>query len=232
MKGRDFDLRGNTSIKYRCLVLDHDDTVVKSTMDIHYPSFSETIKKLRPNINVPSYDEYVSYCFKPGFFELCKEILKFTKEEQEYQYEVWKRHTKEKAPDFYPGMAVTLKKYKDLKGIVCVVSHSESSLIKRDYKAHCGFIPELIFGWDVGDELRKPNPYPIIEIMKKLGLNNDEVLVLDDLKPGLDMARAANVDFACAGWSHTVPEIEKYMKDNSDFYFKTVTTFADFILEI
>ncbi|HOK48860.1 MAG TPA: hydrolase, partial [Sedimentibacter sp.] len=30
-------------MKYKCLVLDHDDTAVKSTPDIHYPSFVKAL---------------------------------------------------------------------------------------------------------------------------------------------------------------------------------------------
>ena len=33
-------------LKYPCLVLDHDDTVVRSTPTIHYPAFVETLKAL------------------------------------------------------------------------------------------------------------------------------------------------------------------------------------------
>ncbi len=44
--------------------------------------------------------------------------------------------------------------------------------------------------------------------------------MVDDLKPGLDMAKSCEVDFACAGWSHIVPDIIEYMSKNSDFYFK------------
>lgn len=61
-------------MKYRCLVLDHDDTVVKSTPDIHYPSFVEALKLLRPDMETLSLEEFVSYCFNPGFSELCKDI--------------------------------------------------------------------------------------------------------------------------------------------------------------
>jgi phosphoglycolate phosphatase-like HAD superfamily hydrolase len=32
------------------------------------------------------------------------------------------------------------------------------------------------------------------------------------------MARAAGVDFAAAGWSHQVAEIEKYMKAHASAY--------------
>ncbi len=41
---------GVNKMKYKCLVLDHDDTVVKSTPTIHYPSFIEAMKELRPQM--------------------------------------------------------------------------------------------------------------------------------------------------------------------------------------
>lgn len=221
---------GGSKLKYRCLILDHDDTVVKSTPDIHYPSFINALKTLRPNMSSLRLEEFVSYCFSPGFSELCKDILKFSKDEQEYQYNVWKSYTKEKLPDFYPGFPELIKEYKRLGGLICVVSHSESEQILRDYNINCGLSPDLIFGWELEECQRKPNPYPIIEIMKKFKLNSNEMLVVDDLKPGLDMARSCNVKFAAAGWSHMIPEIENYMKCNSDYYFSTVEIFKKFIL--
>ena len=217
-------------MKYRCLILDHDDTVVKSTPDIHYPSFISALKTLRPNMSSLSLEEFVSYCFSPGFSELCKDILKFNKDEQEYQYRIWKRYTKENSPDFYPGFPELIKEYKESGGLICVVSHSESEQILRDYNIHCGLSPDLIFGWELEEYQRKPNPYPIIEIMKKFNLNSNEMLVIDDLKPGLDMARSCNVKFAAAGWSHIIPEIEDYMRNNSDYYFPTVEILKKFIL--
>lgn len=217
-------------MRYRCLILDHDDTVVKSTPEIHYPSFLEALKTLRPEFQSLSLEEFVSYCFNPGFSELCKDVLKFNKDEQEYQYKVWKSFTEKKHPEFYPGFSELIEEYKKLGGIICVVSHSESVQIMRDYIIHCNLTPDLIFGWELEEHQRKPNPYPVIEIMKNFNLSNNEILVLDDLKPGLDMARSCNVSFAAAGWSHIVPEIENYMRKNSDFYFSTVDAFKEFIL--
>lgn len=217
-------------MKYRCLILDHDDTVAKSTPDIHYPSFVEALKVLRPDSEPLSLEEFVSYCFNPGFSELCRDILRFSKEEQEIQYRIWKSYTKTKTPQFYPGFAELLEEYKKIGGILCVVSHSESKQIIRDYEANCNVIPDLIFGWELEEEKRKPNPYPVVEIMKRFHLNSNEALVLDDLKPGLDMAKICNVNFAAAGWSHIIPEIKSYMKANSDYYFPTVTAFKEFIL--
>ena len=36
------------------------------------------------------------------------------------------------------------------------------------------------------------------------------------------MARGAGVTFAAAGWAYDIPEIENYMRENCDFYLKTV----------
>ncbi len=216
-------------MKYRCLILDHDDTVAKSTPNIHYPSFIEALKVLRPNMEPLCFEKFVEYCFKPGFAELCKDILKFTEEEQQYQYKVWKKYTSTKVPEFYPGFSELITKYKELGGIVCVVSHSESKQINRDYMLNCKLKPDLIFGWDLEEDKRKPSPYPIIEIMKRFNLDSKEILVVDDLKPGLDMAKKCNVSFAAAGWSHVIPKIKDYMKSNSDYYFSEVESLKEFI---
>jgi phosphoglycolate phosphatase/pyrophosphatase PpaX len=66
--------------------------------------------------------------------------------------------------------------------------------------------------------------------MKRFDLDSQEILVVDDLKPGLDMARSCNIPFVGAGWSHIIPEIKDYMKINSDYYFTTVESFKEFIL--
>lgn len=221
---------GEIKLKYRCLILDHDDTVVKSTPDIHYPSFVYALKVLRPNMKPLCLEEFVSYCFAPGFSELCKEILKFNKDEQDYQYKIWKGYTNTKIPNFYPGFAELILEYKKLDGIICVVSHSESEQISRDYMLNCKLAPDLIFGWELEEHKRKPNPYPITEIIKRFDLDSNEILVVDDLKPGLDMARSCNIAFAGAGWSHVIPEIRNYMQLNSDYYFSTVDSFKEFIL--
>ena len=83
---------------------------------------------------------------------------------------------------------------------------------------------------DLGPERRKPNPYPVLEALDRLGLQAHEALVVDDLKPGVDMAKAAGVDVAAAGWAHRIPSIRSYMRQNCVALFDTVGEFADFIL--
>ena len=55
--------------------------------------------------------------------------------------------------------------------------------------------------------------------------------MLDDLKPGYDMARARGVPFAAAGWANDIPEIEGFMRHNCDLYFKTVEAFGGYLFD-
>lgn len=220
----------NMSLKYKCIILDHDDTAVKSTPEIHYPSFVEAIKKLRPNDSPISFEEFVGYCFEPGFHSLCKDIMKFTDDEMQIQQEIWQNYTASTIPVFYELFPETIKEFKKRGGIVTVVSHSQKSRIERDYLKHCGFLPDAIFGWELPEHQRKPYPYPIKEILSSFNLKESEALMLDDLKPGMEMANSCHVDFAAAGWSHTIPEIKRQMQKESTFYFDTVEEFSQFIL--
>ena len=51
-------------LRVRCLVLDHDDTVVKSTPEINFPAFLRSLKDLRGT--TMSYEQFVEYNFDPG----------------------------------------------------------------------------------------------------------------------------------------------------------------------
>jgi len=216
-------------MKYRCLVLDHDDTAVNSTPAIHYPSFIEAMKEMRPLVKSYTLEEFVKYCFDPGFNSLCMDILKYSEVEIKRQQEIWHRYTKECIPKFYDGLSDIINEFKSQGGYVCVVSHSESRNIFRDYNTNLGMEPDLVFGWEYEEYQRKPNPYPLEEIMRKLDIDKEELIVVDDLKPGLDMARSCEVDFACAGWSHIVPDIKRYMMEKSDYYFSEVRELHNFI---
>ena len=65
--------------------------------------------------------------------------------------------------------------------------------------------------------------------MRRYALRPDELLMVDDMKNGYDMAHACGVPFACAGWSHFDPLIIDFMRRNSDYYFETVDAFEAFL---
>ena len=66
-----------SGLRYQCLVLDHDDTVMDSTRLIHHPAFEVFLKKVRPGVTV-SLEEYFRLNFHPGFLEYCEQVLHLT----------------------------------------------------------------------------------------------------------------------------------------------------------
>ncbi len=215
-------------MRYPCLVLDHDDTVVRSEQTVNFPQFLETLAELRPGMRM-SRAEFTRGCLTQGFSGLCRDQLHFTPEEAAHSFESWKQYVRTHIPPAYEGIRELLLRHKQRGGLICVVSHSSCENIARDYAVHFGLKPDLIYGWELGESLRKPNPYPLLDIMEKTGLPSAQLLMVDDLKPGLDMATACGVPFACAGWSHYLPEIAEFMRTRSPVYFQTVQEFSDYL---
>lgn len=197
-------------MKYPCLVLDHDDTLVKSTDQIHYPAFCHTLEILRPGSFI-SKREFKEACAFPGFLPLCTETYGFTKEEMDFELADWLSFVKNKIPDTHEGFGELLTAYRAAGGKICVVSHSDSSLIQRDYAHHFGFLPDYIY--DLSYPRQKPDPAPLLDLMKITGLFPNQLLVVDDLPVGRQMARGAEVDFVFAGWSNTAPCVYRQMEE-------------------
>lgn len=208
-------------LNYRCLVLDHDDTVVRSEETVNYPSFLEALKVLRPGRTITR-EEFTRWCFSPGFSALCSDYIGLTPEEIDAQYDMWRSYVGTHIPPPYDGLRPILTRWKQEGGLLCVSSHSARENILRDYRLHFDLEPDQIFDWDLGEDRRKPSPYALQEIMRLYDLRPDELLMVDDLKPGYDMAHACGVPFACAGWSHDDPEIRAFLRRFSDFYLETV----------
>lgn len=203
-------------LKYKVLALDHDDTVVQSTAEIHYPAFLETLKTFRPEMHM-SLDTFNEYCFSPGFFPLCRDILKLSESEMVIQDGIWRNYARNHRPNVFAGWQEILSRFKAQGGIICVVSHSDREFILHDYQANFGFIPDEIFDWSLGEDKCKPYPYPIEKIIEHFKVAPQDILVVDDLTTGLAMARNAHVDFAYAAWANRLPEKTKFMSEKSDY---------------
>ncbi len=209
--------------KYKCLVLDHDDTVVNSTATIHYPCFIDYLKEFHPErAGDYTLESYFAKNFHPGVLSLFVDELGFCAAELEHEEKYWQSYVKDHIPAAYPGIREIIEDFKLSGGIVAVCSHSFSHYIKRDYKANGLPEPNIIYGWDIPKEQRKPSPDTLFDLMERFSLLPSEILVADDLKPGLLMAKAAGVDFAAVGWSYDIPEIEAEMRKSADYYMKTV----------
>lgn len=214
-------------MKYKCLVLDHDDTVVASTEAIHYPSFIAYIEDYKPHlVGRYSFEEFILKNFDPGVLEFFHGELGLTDEELSEEDKYWRDFVATRIPTAYDGVARIIADFRARGGIIAVASHSYEQYIRRDYAYNSLPMPDVIYGWDLPRELRKPAPFTVLDICEKFSLDPSEVLVVDDLKPGYDMARSAGADFACAGWAYSVPEIEAFMRKNCDYYLTSVDELA------
>ena len=219
-------------MKYKCLVLDHDDTVVDSSASIHYPSFVEYLKIARPHLaNKYTLEEYFEKNFHPGILELFTEEIGLNAAELAEEEAFWREYVKNHIPNAYPGMAEIIADFKACGGIVAVDSHSVTENIIRDYKANGLPEPDIIYGWDIPKEMRKPAPGTLFDLMEKYSFKPEEILVVDDLKPGYDMARAAGVHIAAAAWAHNLPEIAGFMKENCDYFCKSIEELREVLFD-
>ena len=218
-------------LKYPCLVLDHDDTVVQSEATVNYPFFVEWLKKYHPGASI-TLNKYINGCFDPGYIEMCRQWFGFSEEELAEEYAQWKQYIKTKIPVPYPGIERIIRRQNEEGGILCVISQSAQSNISRDYEAHFGLQPEEIYGWDLTAEHRKPSPWALEQIMEKYRLSPADIFIVDDMKPACQMARAAGVEIGFAGWGRReFPRITEEMTRLCDYAFGTIEELEQFLFE-
>ena len=231
-------------MRYKCLVFDHDDTVVNSTATIHHPCFEQYLRLRYPGRHC-TLEEYFLKNFDPGFMQMCQNEYGMDDAALQDETEFWKKYVAQHIPSAYPGMNELMCRHKAEGGYICVVSHSFDEnirLLEAEFQVQAvnrgGEIvvsgePEnvMLAVKAVQALLTLSGKGENITDQRRLGLAPEELLMIDDLKPGFDMAHSCGVDFAAAGWAYDVPQIEDFMRRNSDFYFKTVQELADFLGE-
>lgn len=228
------------TLRYKLLLVDHDDTTAADTTPlVHYLSNKKTLGQLRPEVKLTC-DDFFRLIFDSRVTKFLQNDQHFNEEEMKIAYKNWRESAEDisQFPGFYPGMIEALAEYKDKGGLFVVVSASEPHVIRQHYRTDGRIIPDYIFGHNGDRSKNKPNPYPInksLEMFNEHGhnLGLEDILVVDDSKPGLTMAKSAgDVDFAAAAWSKYIPQqIRDYMRANSDVYLESVEHFRNLILK-
>lgn len=218
-------------LKFPCLVLDHDDTVVQSETTINYPFFCQVLDQYRPGVKMTE-KEYTEGCFHMGFVNMCRSYYDFTDDELDREYRSWLAYIKDHIPEYFPGIERIIRRQKQEGGLVYVVSQSGSEVIARDYDHHFHMQPDGIYSWDLPKEKRKPSPWPLRDIMVRHGLSPEKLLVVDDMKPAWEMARSAGVAIAYAGWSRPDhPQINAEMERLCDYFFPSTEELEKFLFD-
>lgn len=215
--------------KFSCLVLDHDDTVVQSEATVNYPCFCRFLERFRPGI-VYSYSDYLADCSQMDFTQLCRVRFSMTEAELEEEYRFWKDYAQTHIPEPYPGMKRLLHACREAGIRLCVSSMSSRETILRDYRTHYALEPDLIFGWELPPQHRKPSPYAPEHIMAHFGLPAEQLLLVDDMPFAVPMARAAGCPIAFAGWGRQAfPQLLQQMKQLCDYSFSSVAELENFL---
>lgn len=218
-------------LKYPCLVLDHDDTVVQSEKTIGYPFFCHILNQYRPGKTITLKD-YVHDCHDYGFAQMCRLRFQFTEQELLDEYAGWMEYIKTHIPDPFPGIGNIIHRQKQEGGLICVVSHSSIQNITRDYDVHFGVLPDAIYGWDFPEHQRKPNPYPLEDIMQRYQLAPKDLLVVDDTKLAWQMSQPVGVEIAFAAWSKVgFPELTQEMCELCNYSFTSTKELEIFLFD-
>ena len=218
-------------LKFPCLVLDHDDTVVQTEKTLGYPYFCYILDQFRPGQTI-SFHDYVHDCHELGFAEMCRKRWQFTEAEQKEEYRGWMEYVMTHIPEVFSGIGDVIRRQKEAGGLVCVVSHSSQKNITRDYAHHFDIAPDAIYGWDLPEDQRKPNPYPLLDIMERYQLSPKDILVVDDMKLAWKMANPLGVPIAFAAWGkEEFPELSKEMRRLCDFTFESPEKLEEFLFK-
>jgi phosphoglycolate phosphatase/pyrophosphatase PpaX len=220
------------TLKYKCLLLDHDDTAIPTTKNTHFPAHLKVLDLLNRSHQGVDLDTWFLKNFDPGIMDYYTKELGFSDDEMELEQKIWREYTTNfnKVPDFFPKLIDSLKKYHEKGGLVVIVSHSQEDIIDKHYKLKGkGFLPDKIYGWNY--ELKKPNPELIEEIKNKYNLDKSKMILVDDLKPGFLMAKESSIDFGYASWGHKIPQIQEFMKKNATYYLNNIDDFEKTILK-
>lgn len=221
------------SLRYKCIVIDHDDTTFDSTPSIHFPAYLEYCKlymKERTYYKWLNLEQWYEMLWDDGYYEHLKNDMKLNKEEMDVEYHMWIDYVAKRQSRMFDGFFEMLVEFRKRGGIICVCSHGVEKNIRMNYEQY-NFQPDEVFGSIKGHpELCKPFTYPIEQIQKKYGFKNEEICMIDDLYPGFKMAQDAGIDAIGVMYGEGHKLVEQKMKDMCKHVFYTVKELSDFLL--
>ena len=159
-------------MKTPCLIVDHDDTVVNSTATVHYPCFVEYTRIYHPEYRC-TLEDYFLKNFDPGVVAFFRDEVGMSEAQMLQEQTYWNAYVQNHVPQAYPGMAEILWEQKRRGGRLCVVSHSYRENILRDYRENGLPEPDAVYGWECPPERRKPNPWPLEQIMADIAASRN-----------------------------------------------------------
>lgn len=217
-------------MKIKCLVLDHDDTVVNSTEAINYPAFKKSMELMRPGIPVVDQQQFMTLCSELGAEGMYKDHFGFNNHEYQKEVEIWRAYSQHIQAPFFPEMNDLIAEFKEQGGHVIVYSLAESDKINTDYEYHLGFKPDYIFGYDLPAPQRKPSTYAFEQLLDT-SLSPDEILYVDDAPIGIKAAKQKGIPTVGAAWGDLAPRIKQWLRQHTDYYCENIAQLHQLIFK-
>lgn len=170
----------------KVFIFDFDDTIADSTPKIHYPAYKKFCEMIK--IKPLTLEQYYREMFYHTYSEFI-ENMHLTKEQYDLEFSNWKQYTAKIKPKPFKGILSLLKKIQKNGHKLVICSQSNLEAIENFFNS-VDIKPDLIIAGDrKHPERNKPYNYPIELIKKKYKVETSQMMVIDDMKPGLLMAK-------------------------------------------
>ena len=206
--------------KYKAIIYDIDGTLLNTVDQNMYP----LIRIIKEELNEDwTYEQVVPFTAQPGM----KTIADLGIADVEGVYARWVRYVNEYGPGALPydGIDELLAFARELglkQGIA-------SSKRRKQYGIDMGrhgydrLMDAAVLCEDT--ELHKPDPAPLLECLRRLGVEAGDALYMGDARSDMVAARAAGMDFAYASWGSFFP----MERSEPDYYLDHPTDLIGFL---
>lgn len=193
--------------RYKAIIYDIDGTLLNTVDQNMYP----LIRIIREELGEDwTYEQVVPFTAYPGMKTM--ELLGIR--DRETVYARWVRYVNEYGPGAQPYDGIpALLDAAEKKGLkMGIVSSKRVPQYGIDMGRH-GYDARMDAAVLFEDTARhKPDPEPMLECLRRLGVEAKDALYLGDARTDMEAARAAGMDFAYASWGSFFP-MERHEPD-------------------
>lgn len=200
-------------LRKKCIILDHDDTVINSQESIHYPLFVAVLKELRPHVVPIDFQTFIDLSNRFGFTKMCRIVYQFTPEDIHYEYNHWKKHSAQMLAPTFIGLEPILRQFVQAKGIIIVYTMNSYHNVLSDYARLFNFVPDAIIAHDQFAYLRKPYRISLLQTLSELQLSVKDCVLVDDSPLMCTLKDRLNIDFLAANWAKSAQPLWMHRND-------------------
>ena len=206
--------------KYKAIIYDIDGTLLNTVDQNMYP----LIRIIKEELNEDwTYEQVVPFTAQPGM----KTIADLGIADVEGVYARWVRYVNEYGPGAQPYDGIpellAFAREKGLKQGIASSKRRKQYGIDMGRHGYDRLMDAAVLCEDT--ELHKPDPAPLLECLRRLGVVAGDALYMGDARSDMVAARAAGMDFAYASWGSFFP----MERSEPDYYLDHPTDLIGFL---